>query len=48
MMLEKYILDKQWKAFQFALIDFDPYKGNYRQCNGRCPRQKFDKIKIKN
>lgn len=23
----------------------DPYKANHRQCNGKCPCQKYQKIK---
>ena len=23
---------------------YDPYKANIRQCNGKCPFQKFNKI----
>lgn len=41
----KIIVARQHKYFELKLINYDPYKCPFRQCNGRCPRQKFDKIK---
>ncbi len=34
---------KKYQIIQ-CLPCFDPYKLNHRQCNGKCPYQKFNKI----
>ena len=45
MRLQEDIYQIQLSDLLSYLPNYDPYKANCRQCNGRCPRQKFDKIK---
>ena len=45
MRIEENIYQRQLRELLGYIPIYDPYKANCRQCNGRCPKQKFDKIK---